>query len=467
MADSDLCFSNAAELSQLISARAVSPVELTHAILSRIDEMNPLLNAYTTVSADFAVDQARASEARALRGELLGPLDGIPCSLKDLEPTAGIRTTMGSKFFENYVPSEDGVLASRLKSAGAIVLGKTNTPHLGNLVGPPCRNPWNRACTPGGSSGGAAVAVAAGLGPLSTGSDGAGSIRLPAALCGVFGMKPSLGRVPRYPSADYWGRSHNGPITRTVRDAAVLLQVLAEVDERDPLSIGSTNEDYIAVCGGDLKGIRIAWSPSLCELPVDSEVQELSGAAASGFAELGANVEEVALGWPSVFDFHRTIYEVGTAARHSSRAMFRPDWIEPTLMEIIGRGKRVSAVEFARALTARSAFCDEVRKTFERYDLLLTPQCPIVAWSADPESTDGESAKYHQHTYTMLDRLSFCYPFNLTGHPAASVPCGFTRSGLPVAIQIVGGWRQDTLVLRAAASFEVLSPWSQHKPYLA
>src|SRR5439155_18275069 len=233
----ELCFTPATELSRLIQAKELSPIELADAVLERIERLNPTLNAYLTITADLAREQARAAEARAVRGELLGPLDGIPYSIKDLEPTAGVRTTFGSKFFEHNVPTEDGAVAGRLRATGGALLGKTNTPHFGykdmcdNLLGPPCRNPWKLDRTSGASSGGAGAAIAAGLGPLAHGSDGSGSIRIPSALCGIFGLKPSFARVPYRPTADlYAARSHNGPMARTVRDAALLLQVLAGPD---------------------------------------------------------------------------------------------------------------------------------------------------------------------------------------------------------------------------------------------
>ena len=244
MSATELCYTSAVDLGALIRARRLSPVELCEAVLARVERLNPRLSAFLTVTADRARAAARAAEMRAGRDALLGPLDGIPYSLKDLEPTAGIRTTFGSRWFAKHVPAEDSLLAARLAGTGAVLLGKTNTPHLGhkdscdNLLGPPCRNPWNLERTSGGSSGGAASAVAAGLGPVAHGSDGGGSIRIPAALCGVVGLKPSFGRVPQSPSSDYWSaRSHHGPLARTVRDAALFLEAMAGPDPRDPLSI--------------------------------------------------------------------------------------------------------------------------------------------------------------------------------------------------------------------------------------
>jgi Asp-tRNA(Asn)/Glu-tRNA(Gln) amidotransferase A subunit family amidase len=318
----ELCFTPAIELRRMLRAGELSAVELVDAVLARIERLNPTLNAYLTVTADTAREQARAAEARAMRGEFHGPLDGLPYAIKDLEPTAGVRTTYGSRWFEHYVPSEDGAVAARLKAAGGILLGKTNTPHFGykdmcdNLIGPPCRNPWKLDRTSGASSGGAGAAVAAGLCPLAQGSDGGGSIRIPAALCGVFGLKPSYGRVPYYPSSDLFTlRSHIGPMTRTVRDAALLLQAMAGPDHRDPFTIDAPPEDYLAACEGDVRGLRVAWSPDLGFGVVDPEVRSIVERSAARFAELGCSVDTPTLDWPNPREFHQTIYEVSVAAR--------------------------------------------------------------------------------------------------------------------------------------------------------
>ena len=473
MEATELCFTPATELSRLIRAKELSPVELVDAVLQRIERLNPVLNAYLTVTADAAREQARAAEDRALHGERRGPLDGIPYSIKDLEPTAGVRTTYGSKWFEHHVPGEDGAVAARLKATGGILLGKTNTSHFGykdmcdNLLGPPCRNPWKLDRTSGASSGGAGAALAAGLGPLAHGSDGAGSIRIPSALCGVFGLKPSYGRVPYHPNSDYFAlRAHNGPMARTVRDAALLLQAMAGPDHRDPLTIDAPPDDYVAACDGDLQGLRVAWSPDLGFAAVDPEVRGIAERAAQRFTELGCTVEAPALDWPNPRDVHKTIYEVGTAARHAERAAERPDWIEPTLMRMILGAGRVSAIEHQRALLARSVFYTAVRAFFDTYELLLTPQMPVAAWSVEPGPDEGVHEIAGQPTPTMFDRLPFTYPFNLTGQPAASVPCGFTHESLPVGLQIVGRWHADAQVLRAAACFEAVQPWAQHRPPL-
>jgi Asp-tRNA(Asn)/Glu-tRNA(Gln) amidotransferase A subunit family amidase len=469
----DLCYTPATELGRLIHGKQLSPVELADAVLARIERLNPKLHAYLTVTADHARELARASEARAMRGALLGRLDGIPYSIKDLEPTAGIRTTFGSRFFEHNVPTEDGVVASRLRASGGVLLGKTNTPHFGykdmcdNLLGPSCRNPWNLERTSGGSSGGAGAAVAAGLGPLAHGSDGSGSIRIPSALCGIFGLKPSFARVPYWPSADLWAaRSHNGPMARTVRDAALLLSVMAGPDSRDPLSIDAPPEDYLAACEGDLRGTRAGWSRDLGFAVVDPEVAEIAANAARRFGDLGADVEEAKIDWGQPHEFHKIIYSTNVAARQYDRALARPDWIEPTLMRMILDMGRLSAIDHAKAHLARTAFAERVRATFERYDLLLTPQMPVAAWSAEPGPFEGLADLGGRPAHAIFDRVPFMYPFNLTGYPAANVPCGFTREGLPVGLQIVGRWHRETDVFRAAAAFEALQPWAQRRPPL-
>ena len=469
----DLCFTPATELGCLIRSRELSPVELADAVLARIERLNPRLNAFLTPTPELARDQAKAAERRALANELIGPLDGIPYSLKDLEPTAGIRTTFGSKWFEDHVPTQDGVVAERLGRTGGVLLGKTNTPNFGykdmcdNLLGPPCSNPWRLDRTSGASSGGAGAAVAAGLGPVAHGSDGAGSIRIPSALCGIFGFKPSFGLIPYAPTGDLWAaRAHNGPMTRTVRDAALLLEALVGPDPRDPLSLERPPTDYLAACEGDVRGLRVVWSADLGYAAVDPEVRAIAEAAARRFADLGCVVEERDPGWPDPRDFHKTTYEVSQAGRQIDRAEEHPEWIEATLMQMIENAKRVSAIEHSKVLLARTTFYEQARRFFESCDLLLTPQMPVGAWSKQPGPEEGPRQIAGRPTPTMFDRLPFTYPFNLTGQPAATVPCGFTSEGLPVGLQIVGRWRADTAVLRAAAAFEAAQPWAAHRPPL-
>lgn len=473
MSTSELCFTPATELAAAIRSKKVSPVEILEAVLSRLEALNPQLNAFLAIDAEGARAAAKQAEAAVLRGDTLGLLHGLPVSIKDLEPSAGLRCTYGSKFFEHNIAEIDGAVTTRVKAAGGIVIGKTNTPHYGhkdmcdNLIGPPCRNPWKLDRTSGGSSGGAGAAIATGMGPLAHGSDGAGSIRIPSALCGVFGLKPSFGRVPNWPNQDIWAaRSHNGPMTRTVADAALMLRAIAGPDPRDPTSIDNTPEDYVAAVTQPLtalQGLRVAWSIDFGYAAVDPEVRRLTTAAAERFTQFGCEVEAVNPGWDDPREHAAMAWYVSYAARFGERYDARPDWFEPSFAEMIRAGRGVSGEQHVRTALARTAFYEQARQFFERFDLLLTPQMPVGAWSVD----GGPSKIGGTPTPSMFDRLSFTFPFNLTGQPAASVPCGFTSDGLPVALQIVGRWHADTLVLQAAAACEQAAPWAQVRPAIA
>lgn len=470
MDTTELCFTPATELAAAIRSRQLSPVAVVDAVLARIEALNPQLNAFLAVDAEGARTAARQAEAAVMRGDELGLLHGLPVSLKDLEPTAGLRCTYGSKFYENNIATVDGLVTERVKRAGGIITGKTNTPNYGhkdmtdNRLGPPCRNPWKLDRTPGGSSGGAAAAVAAGLGPLAHGTDGAGSIRIPAALSGVYGFKPSYGRIPNWPNPDIWtGRTHHGPLTRTVADAALMLQALAGPDARDPLSIDNVPDDYQTAVARPLevmRGLRVAWIADFGYAPVDPEVRRLSERAAQRFADFGCTVEAVNPGWRDPRDIAGLAWYVSYAARLGAQYDENPGWMDATLAEMIEAGRRASGVEHVRTSIDRTTFYQEALRFFADYDLLLTPQMPLGAWSVDewPATIDGKP------TPSMFDRLSFTFPFNMTGQPAASVPCGFTSEGLPVALQIVGRWHADTLVLQASAAFEQAQPWAQVRP---
>jgi Asp-tRNA(Asn)/Glu-tRNA(Gln) amidotransferase A subunit family amidase len=458
MNDEALLALSAVELGRRIRTRELSPVELTEAVLARIEELNPVLGAFVTVTSELALAQARAAAERAIAGELIGPLDGIPFSIKDLEATAGIRTTYGSRFTAEFVPDFDSVTAGRLRASGGALLGKTNTPQLGykdscdNLVAAAGVNPWDPARTPGGSSGGAAAAVAAGLGPVAQGSDGAGSIRTPSSLCGVVGLKPSFGLVPVAPSSDHWAaRVHNGPIARTVADVALLLGVMAGADAADPLSFGETGMVWSGA-PADVRGLRVAWSADFGYGAVDPNVRARCEAAVGKLSDLGADVESCDPTWTDPADFHRTLYSVGLATALADRAAEHPEWIEPTLDALIERGLSCSARQLKEAEMARSAFFDSAREFFGRFDILVSPTLPLTAWPL----TNGEGPlEVAGHSLAPNQRRSFfVYPFNLTGQPALSLPCGLDPAGLPVGVQIVGRQRRDDLVLGVSAALE-------------
>lgn len=465
----ELCWLSATELARLIRRRKVSPVEVVDAVLARIERVNPQINAYVTVTAEGARRAARAAE-RALtrRSARLGPLHGVPFSVKDLVLTRGVRTTFGTPLFRDHVPTEDAPVVERLLAAGGILVGKTNTPTFGwigathNLLFGATRNPWRLDRTPGGSSGGAAAAVAAGLGPLAVGTDGGGSIRIPAAFTATFGLKPTHGRVPVYPHGGGWSLSHAGPMTRTVADAALMLQAVAGPDPRDPLSLPRERVDYVRGLGAGVRGLRVAYAPDLGFAPVvDPEVATACARAARAFRELGCRVETVRPGWPSPRNCWLEIFYVGLAARLLPYRDRREE-IEPGLLRILDEAAARPATGYIQAWFERFEWERHPRELFRRYDLLLTP---AVACPAFPLGLDNPT-EIAGKPLDVLEWTSFTFPFNLTGQPAAVVPCGFTRDGLPVALQIVGRRFEDLTVLRAAAAFERARPWAHHRPRL-
>lgn len=462
----DICYLSAVELIALYRSRQLSPVEATEAILARIEEVDPRVNAFVTVTPERALDDARRAETAYREGGETPTLAGVPLSIKDLVPTEGIRTTRGSLLDADWVPDFHPVFVQRLYDAGAVMLGKTNTPEGGwkgettNRVAGTTRNPWNLEKTPGGSSGGAAAALAAGMGPLAQGGDGAGSIRIPAAFSGVFGHKPSFGRVP-YPGSSPLQLAHCGPMARTVADAALMLDVMAGPDSSDRFSLAKAPSFAEDIQGG-IAGLRIAWSLDLGYATVDPEVAELTTAAARRFEELGCIVEEAHPGLDDPWEMVDILFTVGQAGSYAGRLEEVAPQLDQGRLRQIERAGHWSAVDMQVALLKRDEYWDGMRAFFETYDLLITPAMPMAAFEAGrdfPPEIDENSTNYLKWT-------PFTYPFNLTGQPSAAVPCGFTSEGLPVGIQITGRWRDDATVLRAAARFEDLAPWSGARPSL-
>jgi aspartyl-tRNA(Asn)/glutamyl-tRNA(Gln) amidotransferase subunit A len=332
----------------------------------------------------------------------------------------------------------------------------------GNRIVGPTHNPWRHGRTAGGSSGGAAAAVALGFGPLAQGSDGAGSIRIPAAFCGVFGIKASFGLVPQYPASAVGDLSHLGPLTRTVRDAALWLNVVAGADARDRLS-WSSGIDYLAACEGGVAGLRVAFSPTLGYARVRSDVRAAVERAAQRFSDLGCAVEAIdppaANPWP-ILDL---IWASAMAGYFADTFAKVRDRLDPGLVKVIERGERILAKDLLAAQLRRNAYYQGMRQFMERFDLLLTPTLPITAFRAGADEPDAADAEVE----TPLDWTPFTYPYNLTGQPAATVPCGFGDDGLPVGLQIVGRWKDDATVLRAAAAFEEAQPWAEARPPVA
>jgi len=379
-----------------------------------------------------------------------------------------VRTTFGTPLYRDNVPPEDAPMVERLKAAGGILLGKTNTPTFGwigvthNLLFGPTRNPWALDHSPGGSSGGASAAAAAGLGPLHVGTDGGGSIRIPASFAGIFGFKPSYGRIPTYPASGTWNLSHVGPMTRTVADAALMLGVCAGPDERDPYSLPAQRIDWAKELRGPVKGLRVAYADDLgSDEPVDPEVRTICAQAAKTFRELGCRVEDVKPGWPSPRTTWEQMFCAGIALRLAPHLDRRGE-IDPGLLPFVEAFLRQPPTQYVQAWFDRLAWWQHPRAFFEKYDLLLTPTvaCPPLPIGVD---TINEIAGRPVSFYGWIP---FTYPFNLTGQPAASVPAGLTKSGLPVGLQIVGRRFDDATVLRASAAFERARPWRTTRPPL-
>jgi amidase len=470
MTPDELCFTPATALVPLFRRRKVSPLELMKAVLARIERVNPPLNAYCTVAADQALAAARkATAALGKRSATLGALHGVPVSIKDLTPTKGIRTTWGSKIYEHHVPDADGLVVERLKAAGAIVVGKTNTPEFGagantfNEVFGVTRNPWNPQLTCGGSTGGGAVALATGMAPLAQGSDLGGSLRLPAAFCGVVGFRTSPGCVPVWPGANLWDTlSVQGPMARTVADTALMLSTLVGPDPRVPISYPVDPRALLAaVKQPRIKGLRIAWGGDLGITPLDHEVRRVTEATLGVFRALGARVEAAHPDFSAVDEIVRTSRGLSMVVRHEERlAEWKPK-MQANLVRNIEQGLTLTSSDIARGERLRTTLFERVRTFMERYDLILTPTAAVPPFPVELRSGPTEINGVRMSHYIQWALLT--YAFTVINAPAISVPCGFTRDGLPVGLQLAGRWRDEVGVLRAAAAFEQAAPWAHHR----
>ncbi len=465
MTDRDLLFMPATAAARLIRKRALSPVEYVDAVLEAIETKQPMLNAYATVTADAARAQARVAEQAVMAGEELGPLHGIPINIKDLFATMGVRTAYGSAIHADNIPSQDDILVTRLKDAGAIMVGKSTTPefgHKGHTDGPSfgiTRNPWNPARTAGGSSGGAAVAVAAGLGPLGLGTDGAGSIRIPASACGVVGLKPTTGAVPYEQTSDsFFNYAAAGPLTRTIADAALMMDSLVGPSTLDPWSLGAPGNGALlpSLISEDLSRVRIGYLSSMSDCSPD--VTANTNASLAALAALGAEVEEAGVGMDWIADSARLMYLANLNVYFGHHLEKWRDRMDPVLVEWIAAGSSVTLVDFRKAQVARSRLYRGVQKLLESYDFLVTPTLPTTAIAAEAGKTVD----------ALFNRgwNAFVYPFNQSGNPALSVPSGFGADGLPTGLQIVGRWWKDADVLRLGAILERVRPWADRRPSL-
>ena len=457
--DHDVVHVSAVSLLGLFRKKALSPVEVTRLLLDRLDALQPKINAFCVVERDGALSAARASEARWLRGEPVGRLDGVPVTIKDLMLMRGFPTLRGSRLVDpNQDWSEDAPATARLRESGAVILGKTTTPEFGwkALGDSPLtgitRNPWDLSRTPGGSSAGAAAACAAGIGPLHLGSDGAGSIRIPSAFTGIFGLKPSFGRVPAYPLSAMGLLAHLGPMARTVADAALMLTVLSAPDHRDPYALPPEDRDYLDGLEAGVRGWRVAYSPTLGYANVDPEIAATAAAAARQFEALGAVVEEVEAIFPSPREALFKLWAAGAAKLLDTYPANKRALVDPGLIATAAEGERITAVDYLGADLVRTALGQQMSAFHLKYDLLLTPMMPIPALPVGQDLNDPATERH------WIDWSPFSYPFNMTRQPAASIPCGLTRAGLPIGLQLIGPLYADHRVLRAARAFEATQP---------
>jgi aspartyl-tRNA(Asn)/glutamyl-tRNA(Gln) amidotransferase subunit A len=436
----DLADFTATELLAAFRSKQASPVEATRAVLARMDALDPKLNAFCFRDDAHAIAQAHASEARWQVGAPRGALDGVPTSIKDLILTQGWPTLRGSLTVDKNQKWEiDAPATARLKEAGAVLIGKTNTPEFGckgttdNLLTGVTRNPWDVTKTPGGSSGGAAAAVASGMGPLAVGTDGAGSVRIPSAFCGIFGLKPSFGRVPAFPLSPFGTVAHLGPHTRTVRDAALMMNVLTQPDARDWTSLQHDARDYLVGLEEGVRGLRVAYSPDLGYAKnVDPEIAAAVRHAAAVFTEMGAQVEEVSPGFSDPTEITNKLWFAGAHLLFSNMSEAQRAQVEPTFRAQALEGAKLSALDILRLNVRRGELGTQMRTFHARYDILLTPGTAVTAFEAKAST---------EQTFVIENFLGwtpFSYPFNLTQQPAAVIPCGLARNGLPMSAMASG-----------------------------
>src|SRR5215218_1026740 len=484
----ELCFTPATELASRIRRRDLSPVEVVDAFLERIEERNGRLNAYVTVLGEEAREAAREAERALGSGEALGALHGVPVAIKDLfDYKIGVRHTYGLKPMANYVPNRNATYVERLERAGAIVLGKTNTPEFGhraitdNLLFGPTSTPFAPGKNAGGSSGGSAAAVADGLAPIAQGSDGGGSIRIPASFCGVYGFKATFGRVASATRPDaflsHTPFTNSGPLSRTVEDAALMLSVMAGPNPRDPFSLPDDGTDYLAATSRSVSGLKVAYSANLDVFPVEESVAAVVAEAVRAFEEAGARVEKASIGLKSSQKELCDLWmrEVGVRSAAIAASLKNAGVVDllgehreelmPQFAELLETGRNISAVEYKLDDVARSEVFDAVQDVFDGFDLLVTPTLAIPPFN---NAADGNTLGPSEVNGEEVDPLlGWCltYPINYTGHPAASIPAGFTDDELPVGLQIIGRRFADETVLAASAAFERLRPW--HDAYAA
>ncbi|MBA7526497.1 Acylamidase [subsurface metagenome] len=469
MNNDDICFMPAWEMKKKIDNQELTSQEITEIIIERIEKINPVINAYCTPTFDLAREMAKKADERVKRNEKIPLLNGIPTSIKDLLSVKGVRTTYGSKIYEHYFPEEDAIAVTRLKDAGCVILGKTNTPEFGfkgvtdNLIFGVTPNPWDLEKTSGGSSGGAAASVACGMGPLAQGSDGGGSIRHPACFCGTYGLKPSFGRVPIFPKTFHSGLTLSvvGPIVRYVSDAALMLDAMKGPFEGDRHSLPEDHIKYTDHINEKPDKLKIGYSLNLgFAKVVDKEVEKAVVNSAYRFESFGWEVEEAKF---KEFDPSMAFSTMWLIMFGYDLEPYLEEWrdkLDPSLVTWVEAGLRFPASVLPNAMRIRSQFYQSIFETFKNYDILLTPSTAVPAF----ESGDAYPSQINGINVSPTAWQAFTFPFNFTGHPAATIPCGWTNANLPIGLQIVGKRFQELLILQVSKAFEELAPWQDKRP---
>ena len=469
----DICFMPAYEMVEKIRSQELTSLEITETIIERIEKINPILNAYCTTTFDLAREMAKKADESVKKGEKLGLLNGIPTSIKDLMQTKGILTTYGSKLYDNFIPEENDVAVQRLIDSGCVILGKTNTPEFGhialtnNKLFGETKNPWNIETNSGGSSGGAASSVAGGLGPLALGSDGGGSIRVPSSCCGVYGLKPTFGRIPRYPhlGINFLTMDHYGPIVRYVKDAALMLNVMKGYHPGDPNSFPDDDIDYVEILNEKPKKLKIGYSTTLGFGKIlDEEIRDNILNQVHLFEKFGWDVEEANIKIRNPELAFTTQVGIGYAYDFQKDYKNRLEDLSPDLIVTIRFGLDNSGMNFGKAREKRKQLYEIFMKLFMEYDILITPTIPCPAFKPGWLNTGTTFPTIGKKTLSIMTWMTFTFPFNMTGLPAASIPSGWTNSGLPIGMQIAGRRYEEKTVLQVSKAFEEIAPWQDKRP---
>jgi len=468
----NIFYISATELSNIIRTQTITVEEITERFISRIEKLNPILNSYCTLTFDLAREKAKEADRKINNSEPLGVLEGIPTALKDDIEVKDIRTTFGSKIFENYFPKRDEIIVKRLRDAGVVILGKTNMPEQGfkgvtdNLIFGTTKNPWNLEKTPGGSSGGSAVAIASGMTTLAIGSDGGGSVRIPSSFCGVYGFKPTFGRIPQ-DTLKFFGNLgsfvHIGPIVRFVKDVAIMMDVMCGEDDSDRYSLPKEKFSYAENVDKLFKKLKIGYSLDLGFVKaIDSEVKEKVLTGIQNFEDLGYQIEPSNINLKNAESAMWILWNVGYAYALKPYLKEFENKIDPELRRTIEIGLSFSVNDVKAAELQRETIYEEICKNLKKFEVLITPTTaclPFELNKSSPERIDNKEI-------SPLEWIPFTYPFNMSGHPVASIPVGWSKEGLPIGMQIIGKRLNDLTVLQTSMAYEEIAPWQNMKPPL-